>query len=195
MMEKRMSLSGIKTLQAFTMALALIALPSLRATTLARLNLDQLAAAADGVARVRCTAAQSRWENGSIWTISTFEVIETMKGNLAARIAVQTPGGKVGHLTAAVNGTPKFSPGEQAIVFLERGRGGNYSVAGWVEGTFRITLDPAGQSELVTQDSSSFAVFDAASRTFRAEGIRKLPMEQFRARLAAAIARAQEKSR
>ena len=98
-------------------------------------------------------------------------------------------------MTAAVDGTPRFSSGEQAIVFLERARTGGYSVAGWVEGTFRIAQDARTQREIVTQDSSGFAVFDAATRTFRTEGIRKMPIEIFRARVAAAIAGAQEKSR
>jgi hypothetical protein len=155
-------------------------LPALRATT---------------VARVRCVGAESRWENGTIWTVTTFDVIEPMKGNLASRIVVRVPGGKVGHLTATVDGTPKFTSGEEAVVFLERMRTGGYSVSGWVEGTFRIALDPASHSEIVTQDSSVFAVFDAATRTFRTEGIRKMPIGIFRARVAAAIARAQEKSR
>ncbi len=182
-------------LQSIAIVLVFSLLPALGATTLARLSLDQLAAAADGVARVRCVGAESRWEDGSIWTVTTFDVIETLKGNLPAQVAVRLPGGKVGHLTAAVDGTPRFSAGEQAVVFLERAPTGGYSVAGWVEGTFRIAQDAVGGRELVTQDSSGFAVFDAATRTFRAEGIRKMPMELFRSRVTAAIARAQEKSR
>jgi len=74
-------------------------------------------------------------------------------------------------------------------------RAGGYSVAGWVEGTFRIALDAKTNREIVTQDSSNFAVFDAATHTFRTEGIRKMPIELFRARVTAAITRAQEKSR
>lgn len=170
-------------------------LSALRATTLARVSLDQLAAASDDVARVRCAGAESRWENGAIWTVTTFDLIESMKGNLPPQVVVRLPGGKVGNLTAAVEGTPKFVPGDEAVLFLQRTRTGGYSVAGWVEGTFRIALDPASRREVVTQDSSGFAVFDAATRTFRSEGIRKMPMELFRARVAAAIARAQEKSR
>ena len=168
---------------------------AIRATTLARLSLDQLAAAADAVARVRCAGAESRWENGAIWTVTTFDVVESMKGNLPAQVTVRLPGGRVGHLTAAVDGTPKFNPGDEAIVFLERSRAGGFSVAGWVEGTFRISRDPRTSRETVTQDSSAFAVFDTATRTFRTEGIRRMPVEQFRARVAAAIARAQEKTR
>jgi hypothetical protein len=169
--------------------------PSTRATTLARVSLDQLAAAADGVARVRCTGVQTQWKNGSIWTVTSFDVVEPMKGNLASRIAVRLPGGRVGALTATVEGTPKFSPLEEAIVFLQRMPTGEYSVAAWAEGTFRIALDAKTRQEFVTQDSSGFGVFDAATRTFRAEGIRKMPIGLFRARLDAALARAGEKSR
>jgi len=166
-----------------------------QATTLARLSLGQLAGAADAVARVRCAGAESHWENGSIWTVTTFDVVESMKGNLPARMTVRVPGGRVGHLIVTVDGTPKFNAGDDSIVFLVSSRAGGFSVAGWVEGTFRIALDPRTRRETVTQDSSAFAVFDAATRSFKAEGIRRMPIEQFRARVAAAITRTEEKTR
>jgi hypothetical protein len=174
---------------------ALLFLPALRATTLARLSLDQLAAGSDAVARVRCTSVESRWENGSIWTVATVEVVETMKGQLPGEIAVRLPGGRVGHLIATVEGTPKFNPGNEAVVFLQQSRAGGFTLAGWVEGTFRISRDPRTGGETVTQDSSAFAVFDAATHTFRTEGVRRMPIEEFRARIAAAVARNEEKTR
>ena len=170
-------------------------LPCIRATTLARLSLDQLAAGSDAVARVHCVSAQSRWENGSIWTVTTVEVVETMKGNLPREIVVRLPGGRVGHLTASVDGAPNFKLGDDAVLFLERLRAGGFTVAGWVEGTFRISRDPRTRNEIVTQDSSAFTVFDPATRTFRTEGIRRMPMEEFRTRVAAAVVRSQEKIR
>jgi hypothetical protein len=172
---------------------ALFLLPAMRATTLARLSLDDLAGAADAVARVRCTGAEARWEGGAIWTVTTLEVLETMKGNLTSEITVRLPGGRAGHLTAAVDGAPRFHPGEEAVVFLESSRAGGFTIAGWAEGTFRILRDPRTRVETVTQDSSAFTVFDAATRTFRTEGVRRMPVEEFRARLAAAIARSKEK--
>lgn len=170
-------------------------LPAVRATTLVRLSLDQLAAGSDAVARVNFAKAESRWDSGSIWTITTAKVVETMKGNLPGEISVRLPGGRVGHLTATVEGTPKFHPGEDAVVFLKRSRTGDFTVAGWVEGTFRVSIDPRTGGQTVTQDSSSFAVFDAATRTFRTEGIRRMPIDEFRARIAAAVSRSQEKTR
>jgi hypothetical protein len=174
---------------------ALLFSPSIRATTLARLSLDQIAAGSDAVARVRCTAAESRWENGSIWTLATVDVLESMKGNLPASITIRMPGGRVGHLTATVDATPKFAPGNEVVVFLQRSPAGDFAVAGWAEGTFRISRDPRTGAETVTQDSSAFAVFDTTSRTFRTEGIRRMPIDEFRAQMAAALARSKEKNR
>ena len=174
---------------------ALLFSPSIRATTLAKLNLDQIAAGSEAVAHVRCTAAESRWENGSIWTLATVDVLEIMKGNLPDSITIRVPGGRVGHLTATVEATPRFWPGNEAVVFLQRSRAGGFMVAGWAEGTFRISRDPHTGAETVTQDSSPFAVFDTTSRTFRTEGIRRMPIEEFRTRMAAALARSKEKNR
>lgn len=185
----------------FVLSLSLIclvgaALPT-RATSLARLSLVDLAASADAVARVRCSAAESRWEGSSVWTVTTFDVQETMKGKVPSQITVRLPGGRVGHLTAAVDGAPRFSLGEEVVLFLEKSRTGGFTVTGWVEGTFRISRDPTTRAEIVTQDSSSLAVFDATTRTFRAEGIHRMPIGEFRARLGAALSHTpgQEKTR
>lgn len=170
--------------------LAFGGLPAARATTLVRLSLDQLAAGADAVARVRCTSAESHWESGSIWTVTTAEVVESIKGSLPTAISIRLPGGRDGHFTATVDGTPKFRAGDEAVLFLSESRAGGYTVAGWVEGTFRISRDARTGVETVTQDSSAFAVFDPAARVFRREGIRRMPIQEFRAQVAASIARA-----
>ena len=169
---------------------ALVTLFGAQATTLARLNLDQLAAGADAVARVRCITADAHWENGSIWTVTRARVVETMKGTVPSEIAIRIPGGRAGHLTESVDGAPKFHPGDEAILFLQASRAGGYSVAGWVKGTFRISREARTGTEIVSQDSSGLAVFDPATRAFRREGIRRMPLEEFRTMVAASVARA-----
>ncbi len=158
-----------------------------RATTLAQMKLDGLAAAAHVVARVRCLGNESRWEGGEIWTFTSFEVVEAMKGAVPRLVTVRLLGGRVGHLVSTVDGVPRFRPGEDVILFLERTRAGDLSVTGWAQGTFRIRRDAHTGRERVTQDSSRFAVFDPASRRFREAGIRSLPLEVFEERLAALL--------
>lgn len=163
------------------------------ATSLARMSLEQLTSAADAIAQVQCVSTSAGWQDGAIWTRSKFRVVKTLKGELGAEVAVRLPGGRVGHLKANVDGAPQFSPGEEAIVFLARTKSGDYSVAGWVEGTFHIERDARTRRRRVTQESSAFAVFDLATRQFRSEGIRRMPIEEFRSRVAAAMAREKER--
>ena len=159
----------------------------LPATTLARLNLDQLARAADAVARVRCTDAASYVERGSVATRTQFTVIETLKGAPPSQITVRLPGGRSGHILVSIEAVPRFRPGEEGILFLEKLATGDYSVTAWALGAFRIRRNERTGEETVTQDSSAMAVFDPASRRFVTEGIRDLPLGEFRRRLAVAI--------
>ena len=71
--------------------------------------------------------------------------------------------------------------------FLERTRSGDWSISAWAEGTFRIARDPQTRRETITQDSSGMAVFDAATRTFRSEGIVRMPLNEFLTTLGAAM--------
>jgi len=160
-----------------------------QATTLARMSLDELASAAHVVAQAQCLESESRWEGGAIWTFTQFEVIQTMKGAAPRLITVRLPGGRVGHLQSFVDGAPRFQPGEEVILFLERTRAGDFSVTSWVQGTFRIHRDASTGRGSVTQDSSGFAVFDPATRKFRSAGVRNLPLEQFKQRVAEAVGR------
>ena len=160
---------------------------ALHATTLLRLNLDQLARAADVVALVRCTRTASAMDQGNVWTRTEFAVIEPLKGAPPSLIAVRLPGGRSGHIVVSVEAVPQFHAGEEGVVFLEKLETGDYSVTGWALGAFRIRRNDRTGEETVTQDSSALAVFDTASQKFVTEGIRALPLKEFRRRLATAL--------
>jgi hypothetical protein len=159
-----------------------------RATTLARMTLEQLASAAQVIARVRCTGVASRRDAGSIWTFTDFPVAETFKGAPGTNITVRLPGGRDGHIEETVEGAPRFAPGEEAIVFLERTRAEDWSISAWAEGTFRIARESQSGQATITQDSSGVPVFDTVTRTFRSDGIARMPLAEFRSRLNRAIA-------
>jgi len=139
------------------------------------------------VARVRCTGSVSRRDSGHIWTFTRFAVVEPIKGSPGRTLLVRLPGGRDAHIFESVEGVPRFSPGEETILFLEHTRAGDWSVSAWGEGTFRIERDARTGRERVTQDSSRLPLFDRATRTFRAQGIARMPMPDFRAKLAAAL--------
>lgn len=159
----------------------------LGATTLARLNLDQLAQAADVVARVRCTESAGYLESGTIWTRTQFTLIEPLKGSPPPQITVRLPGGRSGHIVVSIEAVPRFRAGEEGVLFLEKLSAGDYSITGWALGAFRILRNERTGEETVTQDSSALTVFDQTSRRFVTEGIRQLPLREFRRRLAASF--------
>jgi hypothetical protein len=159
------------------------------ATTIARMNLDELTRAAHVVARGKCVSSEARFDNGNIWTFTTFEVEETLKGSAVGQITIRLPGGKVGHLTSTVDAVPQFRAGEEAYLFLEPTAAGDLSVTSWVQGTFRVRRDAATAKETVTQDTAAVAVFDPATRQFKANGVRNMPVEEFRQNVRDAVNR------
>ena len=173
----------------FLAGLLLIALAA-RATTFARLRLEDLAQQAGGVARLRCLSAESRWEKGEIWTETLFEVVETEKGLLPGLVTVRTLGGRVGHVESQVDGAPRFRPGEEVYLFLWGRPEEPYRVLGWAQGTFRIERNSRTGRESVIQDSAAAAVFDPETQTFHREGTSRMPVERFRERLRKALEQA-----
>ena len=174
----------------FLGGLALLALAAVvSATTLARLNFDELASQASAVARVHCLRAESHWKNGEIWTRSEFTVVEQHKGSLPPLLEVEMPGGVVGHLHSRVAEVPAFVPGEDAYLFLWAAPNGAYRILGWSQGSFRIRKDQATGLEMVSQDSAAAPLFDPVTRRFRHGGIRNLPVPVFELKLKRAFER------
>ena len=172
-----------------TLAVSCCSATQLSATTLLRLNLDQLARAADAVALVRCDSSSASMQGRAIWTTTQFSQIESFKGALPARFTVRLPGGRAGHIVETIESVPRFRVGETGVLFLQRLDGDGSSVTGWALGTFRIRPGDATHESTVTQDSSAVALFDPATRRFVTEGIRDLPLSQFRRRLGTALHR------
>ncbi len=156
-----------------------------RGTTFARISVGQMTEAAPLVARVRCLGNTAKWEGGEIWTITSFAVLEVWKGSAPPQIAVRLIGGQVGHLISSVAGVPRFQPGEEAILFLIPIHEAEFTVTGWMQGTFRIRRDLRAGIEWVTQDTAGMAVFDPRTRQFESSGIRGLALERLRERVAA----------
>ncbi len=88
-------------------------------TTLMRMSLAQITQAAQVIVRARCIGNSTRWDAGEIWTFTSFDVEETWSGSAPAQISVRLLGGSVGNLTSTVSGVPRFSPGEEVVLFLE----------------------------------------------------------------------------
>jgi hypothetical protein len=160
------------------------------ATTLARLSLAQMARAAQEIVRAQCVGNSVGWDEGEIWTFTTFRVEETWRGGATGQITVRLLGGRTGQLTSIVSGVPRFTPGEEVVLFLQRTSHGDFSVVSWQQGTFRIRRNSASGEETVTQDTASLDTFDPATRHFAMSGIHTMPIARFRVQIETAVSTA-----
>jgi hypothetical protein len=170
----------------FLAGLALLAVVA-NATTLERMRFEELVRQATAVARLRCLGAESRWDNGEIWTETRFEVLEQNKGQLPSVVTVRMLGGRVGALHSRIDDVPTFHSGEEAYVFLWKHQGEPFRILGWSQGTFRIAKDARTGQETVTQDSAAAPIFDQRTRHFRNGGVRRLPVAIFQLKLRRAL--------
>jgi hypothetical protein len=93
----------------------------------------------DAIVTGRVLSVDADWnENHSaIFTVAEIAVDDAWKGRCADRIAVQTFGGRVGHVALEVEGAARFEAGEHVVLFLRR-VGNAYSPYGMRFGKYAI---------------------------------------------------------
>ncbi|HWF37911.1 MAG TPA: hypothetical protein VG322_05295 [Candidatus Acidoferrales bacterium] len=160
------------------------------ATTLERMSLERMTQLTKTIARVRCVSNATIWDSGEIWTVTTFDVQQNWRGTLPSQIAVRLLGGTLGGITSTVSGVPHFSPGQEAVLFLERTPSGDFSVVSWQQGVFRIRSNNRRGGESVTQDTASFATLDPRTQRMQTVGTSRMRLSDFRVEVEAAIAAA-----
>jgi hypothetical protein len=157
------------------------------ATTLMRMSLAQMSHAAQLIVRARCVGESTGWDAGEIWTFTSFQVEEAWRGSAPSQISVRLLGGRLGNITSSVAGVPRFSAGEDVVLFLERTPRGDFSIVSWEQGTFRIRRDAGTGRDVAVQDTAAFPVFDPATRRFAATGLRDVSVATLRSRVEAAL--------
>ena len=117
------------------------------ATTVERLNLDDLVRRANKIVAGRVSNSRTLWSSDRklIHTVYTIEVHETMKGESSRTVELTTVGGKIGDIILHVSGMPSFEKGEDTVVFVEKA--GLYSiVVGLGQGKFTVSNGEASNS-------------------------------------------------
>ena len=133
-------------------------------TTLAvALSLEEMVSQSDVIAIGSCTDIRSIWVDGTLVTLATVAVSETLKGAEAGTLTVVLPGGADANrkfpVAVSYPGAPRLEPGENAFLFLAADSqvGGGYAVAGFAQGKFSIVNDESGEP-VVTRDLTKVAL-------------------------------------
>jgi len=162
-------------------AAVLVALLALPAAAAVYIVPDDATLVRDAGAIVTATAT-AQWcrkdARGSIETVTEFRVDETMKGGTPRHaLRVVEPGGVVGDDMMATSGSPRYEPGRQYLLFLDRRADGDWRTHEMELGRFEIARDLNG-AEYVTRGSDPIFGWDPAGnvhveRPRRAAGFRR----------------------
>ena len=120
-------------------SLLLLAPAGARAATLVAKSVEEAARTSDAVVRGTVVSATSHWAGSHIVTDVEIAVSSAWKGQPGDRVTVTIPGGVVGDIGQHVDAAPKFTVGEDVVVFVQRAPNGRINrVNGLAQGKYRV---------------------------------------------------------
>lgn len=159
---------------AFVTVLALT--PVVAEATIARaVKFDEKVERAASIVVGRVLSQQSSWDANRqrILTYSKFQIDDTLKGFPAREITIVTPGGTVGDVAQDFVGVPRFSTGDEHVVFVRNTRVGP-TVLFLDQGAYRVEKDSRGDRFVVPLVSSGVLVDSQRGMAVAPEGPRSL---------------------
>jgi hypothetical protein len=116
--------------------------------TLEQLSVEQMSQQATVIVRGRVSGCAGEMRGSVIYTRCTVAVTERWKGQTPAETAFIIPGGSARGLVQTFTGTPKFTSGDEYVLFLWAGRSGIYQIIGLSQGKFDLRVSKNGQAEV-----------------------------------------------
>jgi len=113
-------------LKLFTIAfiLAFVLSSHVYALTVEYIGLERMTKESQLVVYGRVVSSYSVWEDKSIFTYTTIEIKELIKGEYKSQtIVVKQMGGTVGYVSQVIDGTPKLERGKEVVLFLRDWKG------------------------------------------------------------------------
>jgi hypothetical protein len=125
-----------------TLMAAILAAPAF-ATTVARLDMEQLVQRADLIVQGHVQSVYSQWDEARrlVFTYISIRVDEPLKGERRQSVLIRQVGGTVGTIQMSIAGVPQFKSGEMAIIFLKRQGDSTFQVVGMNQGLYEIIDD------------------------------------------------------
>jgi hypothetical protein len=136
------------------------------ASVVERMSVEDLSRGADAIVSGRVVAVSSAWNEAhtKIYTFSTVEVTESLKGEPARRIVVKELGGAVGDIGMEASGVARFALGEEVLVFLRRDPDGAYRTRGLAQGKMRLVRETATGRAYADRDLSGLTFAETLER-------------------------------
>lgn len=115
------------------------------ATTLQRMDLDDLTAESHVIVFGKIVASRAEWDktHSAIYTFYTVQPIQYLKGQLGASFELQEMGGERDGLMMKVPSAPVFSVGQEEVLFVWTDELGRHLVIGMSQGALDVQTDAA----------------------------------------------------
>jgi hypothetical protein len=146
--------------------LGLFCLPAF-GTLLRPLSVETLADLSDVVARGRVDSVEVVWNDSATMPVTrvVVEVLETLEGNAGGRrLIVTVPGGERDGVALDYGGRPRFSPGEEVVLFLQRRGGRGFIPVGLAQGRLEVHREAATGRALLRRDLAGAVLLERDER-------------------------------
>jgi hypothetical protein len=164
---------------AIALMTAILAAPAF-ATTVVKLDLEQLVQRADLIVQGQVQSVYTQWdeERHLVFTYISIRVDDPLKGERRRSVLIRQVGGTAGTIQMSVAGVPQFKSGEMALVFLKRQDDSTFQVVGMNQGLYEI-VDDFAVSNLFGAD-----LFDTKTGEITKPAIRgRAPLEQLKTKI------------
>lgn len=152
----------MRTARILSAFLAVLAAASLHATTIVMPNDDQLVRKSPLI--VIGTVAQSQVVDldGALWTETTLDVEQALKGNDPGRLTIREVGGVLGDRITRVYGSPAYATGERVLAFLTPTPRGDYQTVDLFVGKFSEGRTLSGDRLWVRNGADNVSLYDTS---------------------------------
>lgn len=156
------------------------------AATLEKLSLEQMSQKATLIVRGRVTSCAGDHRGSLIYTRCRMNVTEKWKGTAAGQTEFVIPGGTFGGLTQTFTGTPRFTNGDEYVLFLWAGKSGIHQLIGLSQGVFDVKATGNGKAR-AQRSATSELMLDAGGQVVRDEAV-DLSVTELRTRVSRSLA-------
>lgn len=161
------------------------------ATSVLKMSLRDLAKNSDSIVLARVEDASARYEaNKEIYTYITLRVLDPVKGMKAEHgknatpdqlITIRQIGGIVGNIASVVPGMPKFTKGEEVVVFLSKKDSAGYPwVMGLQQGKYSVVTDDQGMRHVKNElEDLGLLNSDGSMAQAQTKAAERMPLQAF----------------
>lgn len=123
----------------------------LGAITVKPISFTDLVTESTAVVHGRVAEVRGQWtaDRRGIDSLLSLDVVGYLKGSLGDRVTVRVPGGQIGSMVNLIPGAPRFSEGDEVVLFLKAEGPAIPIVTGTTQGVYRVTPDPRTGATLV----------------------------------------------